>query len=122
MVQKLKYGSTCNNTHVIGNASPELEIYYNRNRNSATAYKIFDATSLCNDSERCVIKYANVVHGCIAQICDWYDYDCDLGVKIYYYINKMSVEELANDKVFAHQCRMMGVIPLVLAKAVFDNQ
>lgn len=110
------------NNHVVGSASPELGLYDSRNGNSVTAYKMFDATSLCTDSERCVIKYADVTRGRIAQICDWYKPDYDLGVNVHYHINEMTVEELANDEVFACQCRVMGADAITLAKAIFDNQ
>lgn len=108
--------------NVVGIANSELGLYDSRSGNSVTAYKMFDATSLCNDSKRCVIKYADVVRGRIAQINDWYEADTDLGTCVHYHINEMSVEGLANDQVFARQCRVMGAMPLVLAQAIFDNQ
>jgi len=108
--------------HVVGSASLELGLYDSRTGGSVTAYSMFDATGMCPGSKRCVIKYADVARGRIAQICDWYKADRDLGTTVHYHINEMTVKELAQDEVFARHAKMMAVEANVLAKSIFDNQ
>lgn len=108
--------------HVVGCAKSELGLYDSRNGKSVKAYKIVDATELCTKAKRCVIKYADVVRGRIAQICDWYEPDYDLGMTVHYHINEVSPEWLANDEVFARHCRVMGVDALELSNFIYSNQ
>jgi len=107
---------------VIASASLELGLYDSANGKSVKAYKMADATILCSDSKRCVIKYANVVRGRIAQICDWYEPNQDLGVNLHYHINEMSIYQLANDEVFISRCLSMAVNPFSLAQFIYENQ
>ena len=81
-----------------------------------------EATHLCNDSKRCIIKYANCVRGKIAQICDWYEPTRDLGTTVHYHINEMTVNQLASDEVFVIRCKIMKTDPYVFAKFIYDSQ
>lgn len=103
-------------------ASPTLGLYDSANGNSVTAIHMVDATKFCAKSERCVIKYAPVERGLIAQICDWYEADKDLGGMVHYHINEMKPVELAKDCVFAMKCRVMGCDALDLANFIYDNK
>lgn len=89
---------------------------------SVVADKVIDVTSMCPESRQCVIKYANVTRGRIAQICDFYEKGKDLGVCVHYHINEMTPVELAEDVVFASSAKMMGANNYDLAKIIFDNQ
>lgn len=91
-----------------------------KNRTSVIADKVIDVTEICPDAKRCIIKYAKVTRGLIAQICDWYESNEDFGLKIHYHINEMTPVELANDEVFSSHC--MGAHPMELANVIFDNQ
>jgi hypothetical protein len=107
---------------VIASASLELGLYDSRNGKTIKAYKTAEATHLCNDSKRCIIKYANCVRGKIAQICDWYEPTRDLGTTVHYHINEMTVNQLASDEVFAIRCKIMKADPYILAKFIYDSQ
>ncbi len=100
----------------------KLGLYDNQttNKDSITAEKVIDVTSICPKSEQVVIKYAQVQRGMIAQICDWYTKGEDLGVCVHYHINEMTPESLASDIVFAGQSNNMGVSAIELAKTIFD--
>lgn len=110
------------NALVVGCAKDELGLYDSANGKSIKAYKIADATTLTKESERCVIKYALAVRGVIAQICDWYKSDRDLGTTVHYFIDEMSVDELAKDEVFERHCRVMDAHALTLAHFIYDNR
>lgn len=107
---------------VIASASLELGLYDSRNGKTIKAYKMADATHLCNDSKRCVIKYANCVRGKIAQICDWYEAEKDLGTTVHYHINEMTFKDLAKDEVFVLRCKVMKADSYSLAKFIYDSQ
>ena len=121
-VQDNHVSQPCSKPNVVGSASPELGLYDSRTGGSVIAYRMFDATGMCPGSKRCVIKYADVARGRIAQICDWYEADKDLGATVHYHINEMTPKELAEDVVFARQARVMAVEADVLAKSIFANQ
>jgi len=107
---------------VIASASFELGLYDSRNGKTIKAYKMAEATHLCNDSKRCIIKYANCVRGKIAQICDWYEPTRDLGTTAHYHINEMTVNQLASDEVFVIRCKIMKTDPYIFAKFIYDSQ
>lgn len=102
----------------------ELGLYDNNsdNHSSVLADHVIDVTAICSNSARCIIKYANVKRGRIAQINNWYEQDKDLGSSVHYHINEMTPHELALDSVFTSTSRSMRVDPLVLAKIIFANQ
>lgn len=102
----------------------EMGLYDNRSKdqNSVVAEKVIDVTDICPKSDQCVIKYASVTRGMLAQIQDRYEKDKDIGMTVHYHINEMTVVELANDEVFERQAVMMGSHPMELAKIIFDNQ
>lgn len=100
----------------------ELGMYDSGNGKSVKAYKVVDVTPLCKKSKQCVIKYANVIRGVIAQICDWSEPGKDLGVTVHYHINEMTAEKLAADEVFQSRALSMGALPFKLAQAIFDNK
>lgn len=100
----------------------DLGLYDSANDGNIEAYKIIDATHLCPNSKRCVIKYAKVARGTIAQINNWYERDRDLGSSVHYHINEMTPSELGNDTVFASTSSSMGADPLNLASFIFNNQ
>lgn len=104
------------------NIKPELRLYDTANGNTILAYKVFDATHLCQYSKRCVIKYADCERGRIAQINDWYKKDYDLGMCVHYFINEMTAEQLMSDIVFNRFCESLGILPVNLAEAIFENQ
>ena len=101
-----------------------LGLYDNNSKNgkSVIADKVIDVTPLCPKIKQCVIKYANVTRGRIAQICDWYEKGKDLGMCVHYHINEMTPETLAEDVVFAQRARVMGADALKLSKIIFENQ
>ena len=103
-------------------AKLDLGLYDSANGKNVKAYKIVDATNLCSNSKKCVIKYANVIRGTIAQICDWYESKKDLGVCLHYHINEMTPDELINDDVFKIRCSLIGADPNMLAQFIFNNQ
>ena len=107
---------------VIASASLELGLYDSRNGKTIKAYKMADATHLCCDSAKCVIKYANCIRGKIAQICDWYEATRDLGTTVHYHINEMTVNQLASDEVFVIRCKIMKADPYILAQFIYDSQ
>lgn len=106
----------------IPQASKTLDLYDSDNGKTIKSYKIVDATYLCKDSKRCVIKYADCTRGRIAQICDWYQSDYDLGVSLHFFINEMTFNELKKDTVFIRRCKVMECDPYCLAKFIYDNQ
>jgi len=89
---------------------------------SITATKVVDASELCRDTERCVIKYASAIRGLIAQICDWYEKGRDLGATVHYFLDEMTPEKLARDEVFESCAENMGADPLELAEAIYANR
>lgn len=99
-----------------------MGLYDNNSKDetSVRAEKVIDVTEFCPESKRCVIKYAKVTRGMIAQICDWYEKDKDFGATLHYHINEMTPVELANDIVFSRHCN--GAHPVELAHIIFDNQ
>ena len=107
---------------VVGSAKDELGLYDSANGKSIKAYKIVDATELTNNSKRCVIKYALSVRGVIAQICDWYKSDVDLGGSVHYFIDETSPKELSEDEVFERRCRVMDTHALTLSHFIYDNR
>lgn len=107
---------------VVGSAKDELDLYDSANGKSIKAYKIVDATELTNNSKRCVIKYAISVRGVIAQICDWYKPDVDLGGSVHYFIDETSPKELSEDEVFKRRCRVMDAHALTLSHFIYDNR
>lgn len=116
-----------NSEHLLVNntidcASLKLGIYDSENGESIIAYKIADATILCRNSKRCVIKYANIASGKLAQICNWYNPNEDLGTTLHYYISEMSFIQLVKHETFAIICRCMAVDPFILAQFIYENQ
>jgi hypothetical protein len=110
------------NARVVGSAKDELGLFDSANGKSIKAYKIVDATELTNNSKRCVIKYALSVRGVIAQICDWYKPDVDLGGSVHYFIDETSPKELSEDEVFERRCRVMDAHALTLSHFIYDNR
>ncbi|QKZ15209.1 hypothetical protein [Spirosoma sp. KUDC1026] len=103
-------------------AKKTLGLYDYRAQQSLEATKIVDATSICPQAKRCVIKYANDTRGLIAQICNWYSPDDDLGGQVHYFISAMTPVQLADDVVFERTAVGMRVEPIVLASFIYQNQ
>lgn len=101
-------------------ASPYLGLW--DNHKSVTAYKIIDASSLCPDAEQVLIKYANTESGRIAQICQLYEPEKDLGLTVHYFINRESIKSLSEDDTFVIRCAVMGVDPKKLSMFIFLHQ
>jgi hypothetical protein len=91
-------------------------------QSSVVADKVLDVTAMCPKSAQCVIKYATVTRGRLAQICHWYTKGIDLGGLIHYHLNEMTPESLAADVVFEGRARVMGANALQLSQIIFDNQ
>lgn len=102
-----------------------LGLYDNRsaNEDSVLAIKAIDVTAMCPNAARCVIKYARVTRGLIAQICQAYEKGSDLGLTVHWHINEMQAKDLAADPVFFRHATSMGVCyPYDLAVVIFANQ
>jgi hypothetical protein len=101
----------------------ELGLYDNNSpdHKSVIADKVIDVTDLCRDSKQVIVKYANVVRGRLAQICNLYEPGKDLGMTVHYHISQMSIADLAHDEVFVSHARSWGAVPYLLAKEIFSN-
>ncbi len=99
-----------------------LGLYDNRSKDnkSVTADKVIDVTDFCPESKQCIIKYARVTRGMIAQINDLNEDGIEVGLTLHYHINEMTPITLANDEVFQTHC--MGANPRELAQIIFDHQ
>lgn len=107
-------------TELLTIAKPELRLYDSETGESVMACKIVDATHLCADSKRCVIKYAHAKRGVIFQICDWYEADKDLGTTVHYFLNEMSIEECVVE--LAVRSAILGVNSIELTTFIYTNR
>jgi hypothetical protein len=90
---------------------------------SVKAYKVVDVSEFCPECEQCIIKYAKVTKGTIAQICDRYEKGKDLGLTVHWHINQITERDLVADEVFLSVCRAhLGVEPKLLAKLIYQNK
>ena len=90
-------------------------------RTPVIAYKIVDASFLCPESKRCIIKFAKVERGKIAQICKWYNSDIDFGMTLHYHIEEMTPKILAQDVVFYDFITDMKGDPDKVAEFIYKN-
>lgn len=111
-----------NTTTITEVANQELGLYDSNNGKSVLATKIVDASDFCKKSPRCVIKYATVERGDIAQVNNWYYPDRDLGSSVHYFIDEMNLSQLASDIVFERTAKSMGAKPLDLAEFIYNNR
>lgn len=99
-----------------------MGLYDSETGRSVEFDKAVDVTHLCLDSLRCVVKYGNAKRGRIAQICDWYEQEKDMGTTVHFFISEMTPMGLAGDVVFNRRARVMHANPFELAKYIYDNQ
>ncbi len=105
------------------NSSMGLYDNNSETQDSVLAYKVIDVTELLTDVEQVVIKYAKVTKGTIAQICDWYRKDEDLGTTIHWHIDGLTPYQLANDEPFKFRCeKIFKVDALLFANVIINNK
>ena len=92
------------------------------NQASIKADKVIDVTGLCPNSPQCIIKYATITNGRIAQLNNFYRHGEDMGMSVHYFLNKLTPELLAKDEVFERQVKYMGASPVQLANVIFNHQ
>lgn len=93
-----------------------------KTQKSVKAYKVVDVSEFCPQSEQCIIKYANVTRGKIAQICKRYEKGKDLGLNIHYHINEITERDLAADEAFSAVTKSAGCDPKVLSKIIYQHK
>ncbi len=102
--------------------NPEMGLYDSGNGQTVKAYRFVDMSNLCPMAPRLLVKYADVVRGRIAQLCQWYEADKDVGITLHYHISLMTADELAKDEVFERTAIQVGAVPLALAQEIYKCQ
>lgn len=85
------------------------------------ADKIIDISEHCPEAAQCVIKYGNAKRGRIAQICEFYQKNIDLGSTVHFFTTDETQQSVVKNNWFELRAKVSGIKPELLAKLIYEN-